>query len=74
MAYKQVAPDNLDLGPIGSIAAGLPAPTRDRIGTTVQTYGVLRDVQTGNYRVWVEGHGDSNVTLIRGQIVVKYYR
>ena len=75
LGYKQVTPVNVDLGPIGSIAAGLPST--GIIGTTVQTYGLLRDVETGNYRFWIEARGGSNITsatVIRGQIVVKVYR
>lgn len=74
LGYKQVIPINVDLGPIGSISAGLPST--GKIGTTVQTYGLLRNVESGNYRIWVEGRGDSNVTatVVRGQIIVKFYR
>ena len=74
LGYKQVTPVNVNLGPIGSISAGLSSA--GKIGTTVQTYGLLKDVQSGNYRIWVEGRGESNVTatVIRGQIIVKFYR
>ena len=74
LGYKQVTPVNVVLGPIGPASAGLSST--GKIGTTVQTYGLLRNVESGNYRIWVEGRGDSNVTatVVRGQIIVKFYR
>lgn len=75
LGYKQVTPINVDLGSIGSISAG--QPSSDSFGTTVQTYGLLKNVESGNYRIWVEGRGESNittVTVIRGLIVIKVYR
>ena len=70
-----MTPINVDLGSIGSISAG--QPSSDSFGTTVQTYGLLKNVESGNYRIWVEGRGESNittVTVIRGLIVIKVYR
>ena len=74
LGYKQVSPVNIDLGPIGDISAGLSST--GKFGTTVQTYGLLKNVGSGNYRIWVEGRGESNVTakVIRGQIIIKGLR